>query len=98
MRGRSVAAGLADGAEPTGREDVFAYGEPGYAMLRTEDWKYIQYAGQGEALFDLLEEPGEVENHVNDEGAQEILEEMRHRMLVRSLGACRSPLRRLTCW
>ena len=98
MRGISMADELRHDRDPAGREDVFAYGEPGYAMLRSKDWKYIRYSANEEVLFDLRGDPRETRNLAGMPGASEVLTWSRHRMLTRALDASRSPLRRLACW
>jgi len=90
MVGRSYAAELLSGEPIQPRDDVLAYHEPGWAMLRTATHKYICYGPGREVLYDLREQPAEVVNRANDHPAT--LKELRERMLYRLLEASRSPL------
>ena len=80
------------GAVPEGRDDVYAYFGSGWAMLRTRRHKYLRYDSTGgEVLYDLGDEPHEVVNRAGDARYQPVLDEMRRRMLSRTLQAARSP-------
>jgi len=92
MAGRSYAEQLLSGQPVQGRADVFAYHEPGWAMLRTATHKYIRYGPGQEVLYDLRAEPFEVVNRVKED--TRVLGEMRERMLQRLLETSRSPLPR----
>ncbi|MBN2714077.1 MAG: sulfatase-like hydrolase/transferase [Planctomycetes bacterium] len=93
MQGRNYAEALLNGDEPDTRENVFAYHNPGHAMLRSQKHKYIRYANDEEVLYDLSSDPDEVVNRVGDPACSEALHELRSRMLGRSLEASRSPQR-----
>ncbi len=98
VQGRSVGPWLrGDGSGPV-RRDVLAMhagpGRPIWAMLRSEERKYINYGPDAEVLYDLSAEPGEYTNLANVPEARPELEEMRHRLLQRMLGAASSPLPR----
>ncbi|MDW7659302.1 MAG: sulfatase-like hydrolase/transferase [Bacillota bacterium] len=94
--GRSYAQAIMAGLQPDFRSDVFAYEEPGSAMLRTERFKYIRYNSTGgEVLYDLDLPEHEVVNVVNRTEYRDALHEMRERMLCRALQAGRSNQERL---
>ncbi len=63
-------------------------------MLRTEDCKLIRYNASGsEVLYDLSADPGERVNQAGNPHYRDKLEQMRLRMLHRSLAAGESPRR-----
>ena len=96
MAGRSLAGPLLEDGPIPARADVYAYNGPGMAMVRTDRAKYIHYApGNHEVLYDLGADPGEVVNRAADPAARDLLDEMRCRMIDRTLRACRSPQQRL---
>jgi hypothetical protein len=45
-------------------------------MVRRGDWKLNYYVGAGFELFDLREDPGELENRADDPGAQGVVREL----------------------
>ncbi|MFO7947011.1 MAG: sulfatase-like hydrolase/transferase [Armatimonadota bacterium] len=95
MMGGSYADALLSDEPVDAREDVFSYHEPGHAMLRTEKYKYLRFNSHDtEVLYDLQEDPPEVVNHADDAEYADVLNDMRLRMLGRSLHAGQSPLRR----
>jgi arylsulfatase len=96
MMGRSYAAELWTGRPLSTREDVMAYHEPGFAMLRSERYKYIRYGPGREVLYKLDERPLEVANHADDN--TDALHEMRERLMQRLLEAGRSRLPRIYLW
>lgn len=96
MMGRSYAAELRTGRPLSTREDVMAYHEPGFAMLRSEQYKYIRYGPGREVLYELNELPLEVANHTDDN--TDALHEMRERLMQRLLEAGRSRLPRIYLW
>ncbi len=99
MVGRSFANALRSGEKVIGRQDVLAFHEPNWMMLRSDDWKYIRYDSTGgEVLYDLSEEPHEGTNHATDPAYADLLHEVRQRALSRTLQASRSPLLRLHPW
>ncbi|MYA80966.1 MAG: DUF4976 domain-containing protein [Acidobacteriia bacterium] len=51
----------------------------GYKAVRTQKWKYIQYIDlEGvDELYDLENDPYEMKNLIDDESAQEVLDEMK---------------------
>jgi arylsulfatase A-like enzyme len=99
MMGRNYAADLLAGRQIPGREDVYATAEPERTMLRTAKWKYLRYGPGQEVLYDLSDtDRYEVVNRAGDPACGQVLQEMRDRMLTRSIHAGRSPRRRLSCW
>jgi arylsulfatase A-like enzyme len=90
LQGRSMTA-LLEGDETVARESVYGeYADPGrsnWAMVRTEDWFYASNPGGGEVLFDLQEDPDELNNVAGDAGYTVTLSEMRGLALERSLDA-----------
>jgi arylsulfatase A-like enzyme len=98
VQGRSFAAHLRGDAEGRFRQDVLAmHGAPGqalWAMLRTEEAKYIRYGPGAEVLYDLAAEPGEYTNLARMPEEEARLAGMRERMLHRMLGAASSGLER----
>ena len=89
--GRSYANELLKGKMPTGREDVIAFHNPDWAMIRTKDYKYILYNDHNsEILYDLNRDPDEFKNYINDEDYQEIVKNIRFKMLKRFIAAGRS--------
>ncbi len=93
LAGRSYADALRNSDEVPTRDDVFAFHEPGFAMLRTEDWKLIRYSEDAEVLYDLHSSPSEMQNQAADQ--PKVLAEMRNRLLTRVLQASRSIRRRI---
>ncbi len=72
-----------------------APGKPLYAMLRTEDRKYIRYGPGAEVLYDLEADPDEYCNVAGDEGRRAELEQLRERLLDRMLHAAGTGLKRI---
>ena len=54
-------------------------------MVRTARWKYVHYLGNGEELYDLQRDPGEVTNLLaggaRDAASKAVREEMHARMV-----------------
>ncbi|MBN1249623.1 MAG: sulfatase-like hydrolase/transferase [Anaerolineae bacterium] len=50
-------------------------------MIRYRNWKYILYRGHSELLFDLAQDPHEMENLVDDPGYAAIRDALRERVL-----------------
>ena len=50
------------------------------SMVRTERWKYIEYLGFGPQLFDLLNDPGELNDLGEDPAQATTRQEMRDRL------------------
>ena len=48
----------------------------GSFMIRKGDWKYIHFTWHDGLLFNLADDPGELENRINDPGAQPVLKEL----------------------
>jgi len=89
MVGRSYADALLLNDPVEARQDVLAYHEPGWAMLRTAQHKYIRYGYGQEVLYDLGEATPEVVNRAHAD--PKTLASMRERMLQRTLEAGRTP-------
>ncbi len=90
MQGNSYAEALRSGTPVQGREDVYAVHAPGHIMLRTDRYKYIRYNRKTEpkeVLYDLHQDPDEFVNVVEDHGYQDVLTNLRHRALTRTLNA-----------
>jgi arylsulfatase len=99
MVGQSFAPALLTGDRVVGREDVLAFHEPDWMMLRSADWKYIRYDSTGgEVLYDLSEDLHEVANHATDPAYSHLLHTVHLRALSRMLQASRSPLPRPHPW
>jgi arylsulfatase A-like enzyme len=99
MAGRSFADALLSGEPVGGRQDVLAFNEPNWMMVRSAARKYIRYESTGgEVLYDLSEERHEVVNHAADPTYTDLLHQARLRALSRALQAGRSPLPRLHPW
>jgi choline-sulfatase len=84
MDGRSL-MGLMDGSE-TELRDVFSelHSEGVYApcfMIRRGKYKYIAIHGRGDQLFDLERDPGEWHNLTGDPQFQEVVADLRARVL-----------------
>lgn len=65
-----------------------------WAMLRSQEFKYIRYGPDAEVLYDLGNDPEEYTNCADDEAYREQLHEMRDRTLQRMLGAASSGIPR----
>jgi len=93
MAGNNYADSLLSRREIAGREDVFAFHGRGMAMLRTAKHKYLRYAPGAEVLYDLADPDPERFNRAGDARYKPVLEELRDRMLTRTLaiGASRLP-------
>ena len=67
------------GQEDKGREHVVIYDEYGETrMVRTRVWKYVQRAPDGpNELWDLVKDPGERRNLIDDPGHAERIDDMR---------------------
>jgi arylsulfatase A-like enzyme len=95
MAGRSVAEALRTGRTPEPREDVYAFHHLNLAMVRTERAKLIRFGtADREVLYCLGKDPGELVNRAADPTCADLRNEMRDRLLQRTLDACRSPLPR----
>ena len=90
MQGRSCAEALREGAPVEGRSDVFAVHGRGQAMLRTDRYTYLCYPdGDGfeDLLFDLRKDPHEFHNRAGDPALAAVRNDLRDRLLRRSLAA-----------
>jgi len=98
VQGRSLAPWLNGEGEGAFRTDVLAMHaapqRPVWAMLRSEELKYIRYGPHAEVLYDVAEEPGEYTNRGGDDAYEGRLQAMRARMLDRMLAAASSGLPR----
>ena len=82
---------LLEGDDSVARDSIYAeYAAPGrnnWAIVRTEDWFYANNTFGGGVLFDLQEDPNELNNIAEDPGSTTALSEMRELALERSLDA-----------
>lgn len=93
LSGQSFARPLLEGAEPTGRNDVFAQLDDG-VMIRTAQHKLIRFNDHNsEVLYDLEQDPHEYVNRAGDPGYAGILQAMRLRLIDRLIRASSSPQR-----
>ncbi len=94
VQGRSLAPWLKGEGEGAFREDVLAMHagpqQPVWAMLRSEELKYIRYGPGAEVLYDIAGEPEEYANRASDDAYAGRLRDMRERMLDRMLDAASS--------
>ncbi len=74
--------GLLAGDEQLVRDDVVIYDEYGNTrMIRTPEWKYVQRTPDGpDELWDLVNDPGERENRIDDASRQGTICDLRQRM------------------
>jgi arylsulfatase A-like enzyme len=81
LPGRSFLPAL-KGEEVTGRDAVVIYDEYGYCrMIRTTDWKYIHRYPEGpNELYDLINDPDERRNLVDDTAQASRITELRRQM------------------
>ena len=94
MQGRSFADALREGDTEAGRTDVYAIHQPGQVMLRTKEWKYVR-ADFGEehvreVLYDLVNDPNEEHDVVDDPQHAAQLATLRERAFSRTLAASAS--------
>jgi arylsulfatase len=54
---------------------------PDAKMVRSKRWKYCYYVGNGEELYDLQTDPGELTNRADDPACADIVKEMKSAML-----------------
>jgi arylsulfatase A-like enzyme len=52
-------------------------GRPAYCGVRTMDWTYVQYATGEEELYDLVNDPWQLENRSSDPGYASVLDQLR---------------------
>lgn len=70
------------------RDSIYAeHGPDNYwqRVIRTEEAKYMCNTNGDEVLFDLQKDPDEYNNIANDKSGKSLLDEMRKKMLVRSM-------------
>lgn len=80
LPGGSFAELLKDAASGSGpRERVVVYDEYGATrMIRTKEWKYVhRYPYGPDELYDLLEDPAETSNRIDDEQCQAVARAMK---------------------
>ena len=70
------------GKDDPGRDSIVVYDEYGYCrMIRTERWKYVhRYPDGPNELWDLVNDPGERENLIDEAGHEELINELKARM------------------
>jgi choline-sulfatase len=70
------------GKDDSGRDDVVIYDEYGRTrMIRTKDWKYVQRYTEGpNELYDLVNDPDERQNLIDDSTQTKRINEMKHTM------------------
>ncbi len=99
IAGQSYAEELLSGKPVAGKEDVYAFYGPDWAMLRNAEYKYIRYNSmESEVLYDLSLPDHEVDNVAEQEQYQDALQQMRLRMLSRTMKASRTILPRKHLW
>ncbi len=90
IQGRSMRPLLA-GDPDAARDSVYAEGSrrwaPSWVHVRTDRWMYSASTGGAELLFDLENDPHELNNLATESEAADALAEMRHLALMRSLEA-----------
>ncbi len=90
LQGRSMCA-LMEGDDASARESVYGeYADPGrtaWAMVRTHEWFYAHNTSGGEVLFDLRNDPHELNDVAQQTEYAAALSEMRALALTRSLDA-----------
>ena len=81
LPGRSFAPALR-GEDDPGRDSVVIFDEYGPTrMIRTEQWKYVhRYPDGPDELYDLVNDPGEYANLVDEPAQSAIVDELRGRM------------------
>lgn len=52
----------------------------GWSALRTRDWKLVEHAGGAKELYDLRNDPFELESRHSDPGAQPVLTDLQQRL------------------
>ena len=57
------------------------WGYSSQRMVRTERWKYVYQPSDLDELYDLKMDPAELRNLVNDQSCEEILDEMKARLI-----------------
>lgn len=91
FQGISFADAMRNGDSALGREDVYAVHANGQVMLQNHDWKYLRYdGGTGSALeilYDLKNDPHELNDLAADPAYIGQLQTMRDRCLSRTLAA-----------
>ena len=99
MAGKSFAGEIRKEGSLDIRDCVFAFNEPDYAMVRTEQYKYIRYNSTGgEVLYDLSLEPKELKNKIDDPSYTDVRHVLREKMLARCLDAGRSIQKKVYVW
>jgi choline-sulfatase len=95
LQGRTMRSLLA-GDTSAARDSIYAeYRDPGrnnWTTVRTEDWLYASNASVCEVLFDLQEDPHQLNNIAKDPACAAALSDMRALALERSVEA-RPPTR-----
>lgn len=75
-------AGLLTGTQETFRQDVVVFDEYGpVRMIRTRQWKYVaRYPDGPEELYDLVNDPAEEKNRIQDPVCEGVLEELKEKL------------------
>jgi choline-sulfatase len=87
LRGRSLAP-LMNGKSRNGDEVVYSESHSegnctGSFMIRKGDWKYIYFTGYDDLLYNLKDDPGEVNNRINDFQCQDIVSDLQNELFNR---------------
>jgi len=72
-----------EGKTDSFRDDVVVYDEYGpVRMIRTREWKYVHryMDGYENELYDLVNDPGERNNLINDPAQQERIQQMQQKL------------------
>lgn len=95
-QGRSFLNYAREGGE-TFRESALAelgdgHRHSSWRMLRRGDWKYVRWPSQGDLLYDLREDPHELNNRINDPGCDEIRRALQECLLDRMMCITMPPI------
>lgn len=86
LHGRSLLALLSGETPAVWREEAVAtyngqqFGLYTQRMIRTRDWKYVWNTTDIDELYDLRQDPGELDNRIDDHSCKELVGELRRRL------------------